>query len=102
LAQRLHAHLNLVGWVSLALFGLAYRAYPSLSTRNLAKVHLLLSAPAGLLLPAGVAMAVLLQVETLAIISSFLWLGGCVVFLLQLLSLFSAPDNKSAAGVPAE
>lgn len=25
-----HAHLNLVGWASLALFGLTYRAYPAL------------------------------------------------------------------------
>jgi cbb3-type cytochrome oxidase subunit 1 len=24
-----HAHLNLLGWVSLALFGLIYKAYPA-------------------------------------------------------------------------
>ena len=26
-----HAHMNLVGWASLALFGLLYRAYPELA-----------------------------------------------------------------------
>ena len=31
-----HAHLNLLGWASQALFGLVYRAYPSLARARLA------------------------------------------------------------------
>jgi cbb3-type cytochrome oxidase subunit 1 len=34
-----HAHVNLLGWVSLALFGLFYRLVPAASTSMLAKLH---------------------------------------------------------------
>ena len=34
-----HVHLNLVGWVSLALVGMFYHLYPSLETSGLAKGH---------------------------------------------------------------
>ena len=34
-----HAHLNLVGWVSLAIIGLIYRAYPQAAKTGLAKWH---------------------------------------------------------------
>lgn len=34
-----HVHLNLVGWVSLALAGIFYHLYPSLERSGLAKVH---------------------------------------------------------------
>jgi cbb3-type cytochrome oxidase subunit 1 len=96
-----HAHINLVGWVSLALFGLVYRAYPELGRRRLAKWHMMLAAPAALLMPPGIAMVLLAQSHALATVASFLWLGACVVFLLQLLSLFSVKETDGAA-IPAE
>lgn len=34
-----HAHINLLGWVSLALFGCIYKAWPALSTSRLASLH---------------------------------------------------------------
>jgi cbb3-type cytochrome oxidase subunit 1 len=34
-----HAHVNLLGWVSMAIFGLVYRAFPSLAQGTLPKVH---------------------------------------------------------------
>jgi len=34
-----HAHLNLLGWVSMALFGLIYHAYPAAATTALARWH---------------------------------------------------------------
>ena len=34
-----HAHLNLLGWASMALFGLWYRSAPSAAETRLAKVH---------------------------------------------------------------
>jgi cbb3-type cytochrome oxidase subunit 1 len=34
-----HAHLNLLGWVSMAIFGLVYRAFPSLAEGALPKAH---------------------------------------------------------------
>lgn len=34
-----HAHLNLLGWVSMALFGLWYRSAPLAAETRLAKTH---------------------------------------------------------------
>ena len=43
-----HAHINLLGWVSLTLFGLFYRAVPAAASTTLAKVHFGLYVPAHL------------------------------------------------------
>jgi cbb3-type cytochrome oxidase subunit 1 len=34
-----HAHLNLLGWVSMALFGLFYHAFPAAAETKLARWH---------------------------------------------------------------
>ena len=34
-----HAHLNLLGWVSMALFGTFYRLWPTAAGSRLARVH---------------------------------------------------------------
>jgi hypothetical protein len=41
-----HAHLNLLGWVSLTLFGLFYRVVPAAATTTLAKLHFWIYVPA--------------------------------------------------------
>lgn len=41
-----HAHLNLLGWVTLALFGLFYRVVPAAGATTLAKLHFWLYVPA--------------------------------------------------------
>jgi hypothetical protein len=41
-----HAHLNLLGWVTLALFGLYYRAFPAAADTTLAKAQFWLFVPA--------------------------------------------------------
>jgi hypothetical protein len=35
----LHAHLNLLGWVSMALFGLLGKTFPNIADNLLAKLH---------------------------------------------------------------
>jgi hypothetical protein len=35
----LHAHINLLGWVSMALFACIYRAFPALEQSKLAAAH---------------------------------------------------------------
>lgn len=88
-----HAHLNLVGWASLALFGLTYRAYPRLAERRLALFHFILSAVGAILLPIGIGIAVLKGQPALAIIGSLLWFGGVLLYLVQLLTLLRAPEG---------
>lgn len=41
-----HAHLNLLGWVTMALFAFFYRAWPEAAASRLAKVHFWLYVPA--------------------------------------------------------
>lgn len=94
-----HAHLNLLGWVSLALFGIVYRIYPELAERKLAAVHFALSAPAAVMMPAGIAMAILMERPLVAIVGGFLWFAGVIVFLIQLASLALRPAPTL---VPAE
>lgn len=90
-----HAHINLVGWASLSLFGLVYRAYPELAERKLAKLHILFAGPAAILFPIGIGLSILRGQPGLAIFASLLWLCACLIFLAQLISLLRV---KSPAG----
>ena len=86
-----HAHLNLAGWASLALFGLTYRAYPELAATALARFHFIVSGTASVLLPIGIGLAVLRNAPALAIFAAILWLLGVLMFLAQLLRLLRRP-----------
>jgi hypothetical protein len=96
-----HAHLNLAGWASLALFGLTYRAYPELAATKLARYHFIVSATASVMLPIGIGFAVLEAQPGLAIFSSMLWLLGVLMFLAQLVRLLGA-RAEARAMAPAE
>jgi cbb3-type cytochrome oxidase subunit 1 len=88
-----HAHLNLVGWASLAVFGLVYRAYPKLAERRLALFHFIFSATSAVLLPIGIGLAVLRSQSGLAIAASLLWVLGVLLFLLQLFTLLRGAEQ---------
>src|SRR5215469_9080818 len=51
-----HAHLNLLGWVSLFLFGVYYHLHPSLDTYRLASVQVWIWIAATIVFSTGVAM----------------------------------------------
>jgi hypothetical protein len=74
-----HAHLNLVGWVSLALFGLAYRSGIAVCDR-LAVVHYFVAVSGAVLLPIGIALALLYQQPVVAILGSLLTLASMIIF----------------------
>jgi hypothetical protein len=82
-----HAHLNLAGWATLALFGLTYRAYPQIAATKLATWHFVVSGIGSILLPIGIGLAVLRNSPGLAIVASILWLIGVLMFLVQLIRL---------------
>ncbi|MFD0667477.1 hypothetical protein ACT80S_07140 [Ramlibacter sp. MAHUQ-53] len=77
-----HAHLNLLGWVTMALFGLYYRLVPEAGRSVLAKVHF------WVYVPAHFVMMVMLwtlftgrpQVEPLLAGASIVVALGCAVF----------------------
>lgn len=96
-----HAHLNLAGWASLALFGLTYRAYPQLQANRIAGLHFIVSATASILLPIGIGFAVLRNSPGLAILASVLWLLGVLLYLSQLIRLLG-DRSEAPAMTPAE
>jgi hypothetical protein len=91
-----HAHLNLAGWASLALFGLTYRAYPQIAATKLAMWHFFVSGIGSILLPIGIGLAVLRNSPGLAIVASILWLIGVLMFLVQLIRLVRARSDAVA------
>jgi hypothetical protein len=54
-----HAHLNLLGWVTLAAFGLMHRAYPVLAQSGVAAAQCALAIVANIAMPAGLAVMLL-------------------------------------------
>jgi len=95
-----HAHVNLIGFVSLSLFGIVYKIYPELQRRRLAKAHFLLAAPAAVMFPFGIILAVVAQNPLLAIVASLMWFAGAVLFLIQLLALAFARGAAAGAREP--
>lgn len=48
-----HVHLLLFGWVSNAIYGLFYAAYPTVAATRVAKAHFLAAAAGAIFLPLG-------------------------------------------------
>lgn len=80
-----HAHLNLVGWVTMALFGLYYHVVPEASETTLAKVHFAVAALGVLLMVPGIVMAINQSGETVVKIGSVLTLISMLIFLFTVL-----------------
>jgi cbb3-type cytochrome oxidase subunit 1 len=94
-----HAHLNLLGWASLALFGLTYRAWPELTASRLAAFHFAVSALGAVLFPMGIAISLVGGGVAVATAGALLWLAGVLAFLAGLARLAVAPALRAA---PAE
>jgi len=91
-----HTHVNLVGWVSLALFGVFYKLHPHLSGTRMSRVHFVLATPGAVLLPPGIYLAEFHGTPWLAIVASLLWLGGALVFLAVLARLMLSRSHADA------
>ncbi|WP_052388782.1 hypothetical protein [Belnapia moabensis] len=86
-----HAHLNLVGWTTLALMGLTYRAWPQLAeARVLAPLQFTLSAGSAVAFPAGIYVSIEHEAPGLAIGAALVFLAGALLFLARLLPLVLA------------
>jgi hypothetical protein len=98
-----HAHLNLLGWASLALMGLTLRAWPVLAEGRLAALQYLLSASAALCFAPGVYLAIRHGQPGLAIAAGFVWLAGTLLFLARLVHLLLHPvPRRAGLAVAAE
>jgi cbb3-type cytochrome oxidase subunit 1 len=75
-----HGHLNLIGWVSMAIFGVFYHLVPSAAASRLATIHFWLMTAAIWIMVPGIAMAIQGTGETLAKVGSLLALLGMLTF----------------------
>ena len=77
-----HAHLNLVGWVSMALYALVYRQYPAAGQSRLAQLHFWVANVGALLLSIGVytQMAGMPSLALIVISGSFITIFGMLIF----------------------
>ena len=87
-----HAHNNLLGWVTMAIYGLYYRTMPGTVTR-LTAVHFAVALIANLIFPIGIALAILGQTPLLAAI------GGALELLAMLIFAFVVWRNRAALTV---
>lgn len=76
-----HAHLNLIGWVTMGLFAAYYHMVPAAAQAKLAKLHLAVAALGLVIIVPGIVMALTQQGETLAKIGSVLTLASMLIFL---------------------
>jgi cbb3-type cytochrome oxidase subunit 1 len=77
-----HAHLNLVGWATMAIFGLYYTITPQAAGR-LAQVHYVLHTIAVLIFAPGIAMAIRENGEGMAAIGALLVVLSMIIFLVN-------------------
>jgi hypothetical protein len=74
-----HAHINLAGWASLALFGLGYRSGLA-KNDGLARVHFLIALAGAIVFPIGIYYAVAEHIEVGAMVGSLLVVGSMLLF----------------------
>jgi len=77
-----HAHLNLVGWVSMALYALVYRQWSAAGQSRLALIHFWVANAGAILLNAGVyaLMAGNMALEPVAIAGSLVTIASMLLF----------------------
>ena len=96
-----HGHLNLMGWVSLALYGLTYRAYPRLGDMRSRWVHLALSGGGAILFPVGLSLELQRGESGLLMVAAPLWLVGAGLFCSSVVRhLVAGADALPARGSP--
>lgn len=81
-----HAHLNLLGWVSLALFATFYQLVPAAGETMLAKIQAAVAVVGVVLIVPGIVMAISMTGETLAKIGSVITVLSMLLFLVVMVT----------------
>lgn len=94
-----HAHLNLVGFVTMSLMGIFYHLTPRAAASILSRVHFGLATLGVWTMVPGIALAETGQGEALVIVGSLLTAGAMAVFLVNLVVnvVLPKPDRVAEA-----
>jgi len=94
----LHAHINLIGFASMTLFGLLYRSFPALAESKLAPWHFILYNVGAVIFLIGIPLAQAHQTVALAAGGSLTVFVGLLIFLANyLLNVFSQSAARAKA-----
>jgi cbb3-type cytochrome oxidase subunit 1 len=93
-----HAHVNLLGWVSMALFGLIYHFYPKAANSKLAKTQFWLHNIGVPVMLGGIALQVLGVSAALAptIIGSIAVVLGVILFMVNVFKYVGKDSNYNS------
>ena len=91
-----HAHLNLIGWVSLALFGVYYHLVPSAAASRLGRIHAVLATIGLWLIVPGIALVYLTGFEGLAVAGSLVTITAMALFVVVV------ARNRGTAPAPTD
>jgi cbb3-type cytochrome oxidase subunit 1 len=75
-----HAHNNLIGFVTMALFGIYYRLVPVAATTRLAVIHFWVSLIGAIIFPLGIGLAISGQGPMVAQVSSLVVILSMLIF----------------------
>src|SRR5262249_24771522 len=94
-----HAHINLLGWVSLAVMGLIYKAFPHAAETRLARMHFRLDNVGLPVFMLGLALLINDQGVALRAvqIGAFMMLAAITMFVVNLLRTVRIPQPMPAA-----
>jgi hypothetical protein len=99
-----HAHLNLIGWVSLFLIGIFYRFHPDLDGSRLALIQVGIWVCGTVILSCGIAAIYLGRpdLEFIAITGSLIVLADMLMFAYLVFRTELSATRANAVAMPAE
>ena len=81
-----HAHLNLIGFVVMTIYGFYYHMVPAAAEKMLAKIHYVVALAGVVIIVPGIVQAIQETGETLAKVGSTLVLAGMLIFVVTILT----------------
>jgi len=96
-----HTHLNLLGWVSMSLYGLYYRVMPHAAVGRLPQAHLWTSVASLVVMVPAIALVKLEHAPTLALAGPLLGLTAITTLLgMVLFAIIVFKSTSSSASEP--
>ncbi len=75
-----HAHVNLIGWASFAIFGLVYRSYPKMAECRLAAAHFWVANLGAIIFIPGIYIVITTKNAVPVVIGSLVVLSSMIIF----------------------